>query len=211
VSDPSGIIPTPLAFLLLYAWDAGAQQYRDASGRFVPRPTIRQTIDDTIAATERDMGALAAELRTGDITGDEWLAEMQARVKDVHLYNAAAAKGGWAQLTEDDLAVVGREVRRQYTYLNRFADQIDHGLVLDGRFLARVELYAEAGRGTFEAITGDMMAARGKTEEHNVLHPAEHCQGCLDETDRGWVPIGELVPIGARDCLGRCKCTMAYR
>jgi hypothetical protein len=72
-------------------------------------------------------------------------------------------------------------------------------------------LYAEAGRGTYYVFTTKEMRAAGKTEEENQLHPAEHCQSCLDEAARGWVPIGTLIPIGQRDCLGRCRCTISYR
>src|SRR5262245_15904303 len=141
-----------------YAWDTLTRQYRGAGGRFVPRADIRKAIDDAIAATARRLTTLADELRTGAITGDRWLDEMQASVKDGHRYNGAAAGGGWAQLTDTDLARVSRLVRDQYGYLDRFARQIDGGLVLDGRFRSRVQLYAEAGRGTFEAVTGRMMA-----------------------------------------------------
>jgi hypothetical protein len=33
----------------------------------------------------------------------------------------------------------------------------------------------------------------------------------LSEAERGYVPIGTLIPIGERDCLGNDKCSMLFR
>ncbi|HEY7195529.1 MAG TPA: hypothetical protein VH439_17430 [Gemmatimonadales bacterium] len=174
-------------------------------------PIRRSALDLALLATGRRMTALGDQLRAGEITGAAWALEMRALIKDVHLYSAAAAKGGWDALTPADFGRIGQLVKAQYQYLNRFAGQIADGLVLDGHFRQRVILYAEAGRGTYYTFTQDVMRDRGMTEEMNVLHPADHCVGCLAETARGWVPLGELVPVGARECLGRCKCTITYR
>jgi hypothetical protein len=51
------------------------------------------------------------------------------------------------------------------------------------------------------------------TREWNVLHPADHCEGvgsCIEQTARGKVPIGSLIPVGDRRCLRRCHCTIEY-
>lgn len=194
-----------------FVWDARAKQYRGAGGRFVSRAEVRRVLDQAIAARGQRMTALGIALREGKISGESWAVEMRQLVKDVHLYNAAAAKGGWAQLTRADLGRVGQIVRSQYVYLNKFAGQISAGLTLDGRFIGRVQLYAEAARRTFYAFLSVVMRDKGYTEERNILHPAEHCDGCVGETARGWVDIGELIPVGERDCLGRCKCTIEYR
>ena len=52
----------------------------------------------------------------------------------------------------------------------------------------------------------------GLTEERNVLEPgAEHCQDCLDETARGYVPTGKIMPIGQRACRANCACVVQRR
>jgi hypothetical protein len=51
----------------------------------------------------------------------------------------------------------------------------------------------------------------GFEEARSVLHPADHCPGCLVEAEKGWQPIGAMVPIGERDCKGNCRCTVEYR
>lgn len=194
-----------------FAWDARAKQYRAPNGQFVSRAEIRRVLQQTVSQRSQRMTALSDQLRAGEVSGETWYVEMRQLVKDVHLYNAAAAKGGWAQLGPQDYGRVGRLVREQYKYLNRLADQISKGLPLDGRFIQRAKLYAKAASRTFWALFTTVMREADATEEHNVLGFAEHCADCLGETARGWVPLGELVPVGARACLGNCECYIEYR
>ena len=41
-----------------------------------------------------------------------------------------------------------------------------------------------------------------------VVH---NCDECVSEAARDWVPIGEEVPIGERQCLTHCHCSLEYR
>lgn len=194
-----------------YRWDERAARYRDARGRFVPQREIRRAIDRAIANSERSIQQLGRQFRAREISLDDWELGMRREIKRLHLSSAAAAKGGWAQMSPADYGRVGQITRAQYKFLGNFADQIAGGLPLDGRFLRRVELYAQAGRGTFEAVNKVQMIRAGYTEERNILGLAEHCSGCVVEYSKGWQPIGTLVPIGQRDCLSRCKCSIEYR
>jgi len=55
------------------------------------------------------------------------------------------------------------------------------------------------------------MQQNGFSEESNELGEADHCDGCLEETSKGWQPIGTISMPGDRQCTVRCKCTMRYR
>jgi hypothetical protein len=81
----------------------------------------------------------------------------------------------------------------------------------DGTLVRRADLYIQAGRGTFHATEQREMGLRGMTEERSLRHAGDSCPGCVDEAARGWVALGDLVPVGARDCLGRCRCAVSYR
>jgi hypothetical protein len=194
-----------------FRWNEDAGRYVDARGRFVSRAQVRAEIDRTLLDADRTARALAEQLRSRAISLEQWHREMRGLVKSTHLANAAAARGGWAQVTAADLGRVGQTVRREYAYLHKFAGEIERGLPLDGRFLRRVELYTEAGRMTYHRVEREEMRARGFDEEQNVLAPADHCAGCLAATARGWAPIGALVAIGSRDCRSRCRCRLVYR
>lgn len=203
-------MPTPRR----YVWDERSGRYRQPSGRFVSRLQVRTALDEAIAARGERMRELAEQLRTRKISVRAWEISMRGEIKAVHLYSAAAARGGWAQLTQADYGRVGQRVRFQYERLNRFAGELrrrKNPLPLDGRFLRRVQLYAQAGRGTFYVVDGLEAAARGLDEERNIRHASDSCAGCIAATRRGWVPQGTLPLVGTRDCLTACKCLIRRR
>lgn len=110
-----------------------------------------------------------------------------------------------------DYGAIGAEIKKEYTYLNRFASEIATGYPLGGAFTARAQMYMEAGRKTYYDQLDQVQLAHGMTEERNVLHPADHCQECPGLTELGWVEIGELPQIGTRQCMRHCKCDKEYR
>lgn len=196
----------------MFRWNEKAARYVGAGGRFVSRLVVRAALDRALDARSAVVRALSGQLRDRRITLAEWETRMMAEVKAAHLYSAAAAKGGWAQMTQADYGRVGAAVRDQYGYLRRFGRQIASGeQPLDGVFLARAEMYGQAGRKTHHEFERREMELRGMNEERNVLGVADHCDQCVGETQRGWVPIGTLKPVGARTCVTRCKCTIQYR
>lgn len=195
-----------------YGWNAASARFYDrATGRYVSRDTMRLGLDDVLAAAEAEVRAASDQLRSGAIDLAEWQRVMRDVVKETMLDAEALARGGWEQLTPADFGRVGQAVRAQYAYLDGFTADIRSGLPLDGRFLSRAAMYAKAARPFFHDEQAQLLADTGYTEERNVLHAAEHCGGCVDMTALGWVPIGTLIPIGERDCLGNDRCTVRYR
>jgi hypothetical protein len=171
-------------------------------------------LERRVEGAAREMQGLARQLQAGQITTTQWRAAMREQMRDVHLFSTATVKGGWAQMTPADFGRVGARQKEQLRFLDKFAAQIDAGLPLDGRFVRRTELYGLAGRTTAHRAETRESETRGFDQERNVLGAAEHCQGdrsCTDETRRGWVPLGSLIPIGARLCLSRCRCSREVR
>jgi hypothetical protein len=79
------------------------------------------------------------------------------------------------------------------------------------RVIARAEMYALAGASeSFEGGRRQAATEVGYRFERNILAASEHCQGCLDETAKGWVALGRLVPVGQRLCLTRCYCRLQF-
>lgn len=194
-----------------FTWNARAGQYVRASGKFVSRVEVQAVIDQTIRRETRNARDLARGLRNGDISLTAWRASMREVISNVHLYNAAAAKGGWAALTQSDYGLLGNIIKKEYTYLERFARRIASGAVpLDGRVTQRAMMYAEAGRTTYYQFERETVRRAGFRFEENVLSGTEHCAGCLTETARGRVLLGLLAPIGTRDCLRHCRCRLRY-
>ncbi len=193
-----------------FRWNERAGRYT-LGGRFVSRAEVRRSLDGSLAATGREVARLSASLQARTVSLTEWERLMRQAIKDSHLYSAALARGGWAQMTPAAYGTVGRAVRDQYAYLNRFAAELEGGLPMDGRFKSRTEMYMESGRTTFYKIFDKLQEDLGMTEESNILHSAEHCVECIEQSDLGWVELGTLTQIGTRLCLVRCRCEKLYR
>lgn len=195
----------------MYRWNNIAGRYIGADGRFVSFEAIRQYLDDTLDTSERKIMSLGRQLQAGQITVEAWQVGMRDVLKDIHLASSALAKGGWAQMSQADYGRVGFRLREQYERLRKFAQQIEEGYVLDGRFLNRMKLYAQSGRQTYHMVMRAEAALRGATEERSILAKSDHCSECVSEAARGWVPIGDLILIGARICSSNCRCSAEFR
>jgi hypothetical protein len=189
----------------------GTGGYIDARGRAVSAKAVRGQLDRALDGIGKSMRALSESYRSGAISLAEWQTGMMQGVKDAHLIAGAMERGGWAQMTQADFGRVGQIVKGEYAYLRNFADEVAGGLPLDGRFTRRADMYAQAARSTYYNFTEREAERRGFAEERNVLEPGDNCEGCLEETDRGWVALGELVPVGGRTCLTGCRCSIEYR
>jgi hypothetical protein len=178
----------------------------------VPAAQVRGAVDVVIQSTSARLQQITGGLQTGVVTIEDWRTLMAQEVKNLHLATATAANGGWAQMSQADFGWVGQRLRIQYQYLDGFAQDIASGKQpMDGTLAVRASLYAEASRGTHREMERRMARLRGEQQEKNQLGAADHCPGCLEQTARGWQPIGTLVPVGSRNCLSRCHCSMTYR
>lgn len=196
-----------------FTWDPATAQYRDAKGHFVPRALVRKSLDRVAQAAKVRMQSMAMELGRGKVSLPDFHLAMRSELKTAFVNNVAAAKGGYAQLTASDFGRIGNEVKKQYKFLDNFVTELYAGTAKTGTsgFLARVRLYFNTARTFFYKFDREAQEAAGMTEERNRLHPAEHCPECLAMSAMGWVPIGTLVPIGERECVGNDRCDMAYR
>lgn len=199
-----------------FTFDVRAGRYRNAQGRFVAHRQVRRTVDRVIEKSADHVAALAESLRTRRITLGTWEQAMRHELRALHLATVTAAKGGFAQMTFSDFGRAGQILRTQYRFLARFADDVQSGRVLlDGAFASRAALYPEAARASYQATLSREMARRGFNEEHNILdREAKHCIGpgsCPEQSARGWVPVGTLIPVGQRLCTVRDRCQLIYR
>lgn len=206
------MVPSPKP---AYRWDRSLARYRDAaSGRLVSGSTVRAYLDTALEAAGKRIDALATQLRTRTIDLISWEVAMRREVKNVALYSAAAAKGGWAQMSDADYGRVGQYVQTQYRYLRGFAQRIQTGKQpLDGRLNSVAALYAEGGRPLYHRMEIAEQRVRGMNERRNVPSDTDGCDGCVEATAAGWVPIddADIAEIGERDCRTRCRCEWEFR
>lgn len=184
----------------------GAWLYRR---RRVAPAVVTGYLGRVMVGLEQEARATSTEPR---IPADEWALRMAGISATSAIIAGALAAGGWARLD-----VVRPEVEEhlasEIRYLDKFADDVATGKVMrDGRFFRRAMLYGAAGWAFYVALRGREARRRGYEEERNILDPgAEHCGECVGETSRGWVPVGDLIPVGSRQCRSGCRCRIEYR
>ncbi len=198
-----------------YQWDVSASRYRDAqSGRFVSETQIRSAVDQVVQASTDQMVTLTKALQEGRTTLAVWQADMMRAVKDVNLATAVAAHGGRQAMAPADWLYVARDVKAQYQYLRGWAQDIASGAApLDGRLIARAELYGIRATAAYEGMKlRDVKNSGATVLVRNVLAGgADHCHQCPDLSARGWVPADEMVPVGSRQCMARDRCHLEFR
>ncbi len=196
-----------------FAYDAKSLRYRHTgSGKFVSAKQVRAAVDHVIDAESLKIRAISQQLVNREISLAEWQLRMSAQIKTLHVTMGLAASGGKNAVSASDLGYIGSQIKEQYKFLRQFAKDIKTGKQkLNGSLVARSALYAQSARGTYEKVRVRSAVQNGLTEEKNILGASDHCSGCLTEQSRGWVPIGQLVPVGGRLCKANCRCSTQMR
>jgi hypothetical protein len=195
-----------------YQYDPRSRRYRNRqSGQYLSAKTVRSAIDQIIDAETVKMRSLAQSLVDGNLALSDWQMQSATLLKALHVAMGLAAIGGLALASASALGYIASQIKKQYGYLNKMAQEIRNGeQALDGTLVSRSALYTQAGRELYENVVGKMAADGGATQEKSVLGAADHCGDCVGEAAKGWSPIGTLIPIGQRQCLANCHCSMQY-
>lgn len=195
-----------------YSWDKASGRFRnDTTGRYVSPTEVRAGVDVLVDYSADRLRSLAESYRDGSISIEAYRDGLFAEIKSVHIAASLAGYGGRNAMNASRWGHVGARIKSEYQYARGLLqDIIDGSQPINGRLTSRTAMYANAGRSTYEAVRGRERNEAGDKYERSVLHAQESCTECVTEASRGWVPIGELVPIGERRCLSNCRCTMEY-
>ena len=204
-----------MATPLEYLWDRARRLFRRKdTAREVPKPVVRQAIDDFGEAAKAELNRLAIRLQVGEINESEFAIKAKASIKSIHIAAASVALGGKDKLTPKDLGYIGSLIKSEYKYFDAMMREVGaESQPLDGTFLARVAMYGAASTKTFEAVTRRANQVSGDfDQDRRRLGKAEHCPECIEYAGKGWQPIGTLPEIGSKcSCKSNCKCYFEYR
>lgn len=205
----------------VYTWDARSRRYRGPSGAFVSQRAIKQSLNMFVRAVRREIERQARDVAAGRVPVDEWQRLTANLVKSAHLASAAAAKGGWAEMTKADYGRVGQGLRFQYSRLRGFGRDVAAKRLTADAIVDRAGMYGDSASGAYEKARyqtyADLAATGVRVEMRNKLGKGEHCKpgngkpGCVAENARGWVALGALSLPGDRRCMTRCLCSVSYR
>ncbi len=196
-----------------YSWDSRSRRFRSTvTGAFLAATAIALALEEYLAASGEGMAQLASQLQSGSLDLAAWEDAMLREIKLTHINAATLAHGGREQMSPADWGFVGVLIRAQYVFLRGWAADLAAGSApVDGRLVARARLYAQSANATYAAMRARDMRNAGLRFERNVLTPGENCAGCVVESARQWVEIGELIPVGHRHpCLVNCRCVIQY-
>ena len=171
----------------------------------------RMVLDRLTLRAKLQMRQLGSQLAEGAITLQMFEAGMIELINQAHTGAGVLAVGGLADYDIDIRQVVEENKRTEYEYLAGFIVAIVAGQVLAGKIPQRAGQYSGAARATYYDIGTQEAVTTGFDLEENILNPADHCEGggsCIEQTNRGVVPIGTLIPIGGRVCLSNCQCNI---
>lgn len=181
-----------------------------ASGRFVSNQAVTNEMRRHVAATFDTLDNLTNALYDGNITVMQWQTAVASELKDAHLAQAMFAKGGRANMRPADFGRVGGVLRDEFRFLDGFAQDIADGRQSRAQALARIKQY---GKATQQSYWREW-ALDTEGEIYWRLHPAEHCQDCIDLANNSPYTADTLPTYpgaGETQCRGNCNCTLERR
>lgn len=207
-----------------WGWDASLRRYRDLdTGRILPFSTVTNLVNDIVDQTQDQIADVLVDmLADGRLNVADWEQAMADAIKDAHIAQAVLSAGGREQMTPRYWGAVGAQVRRQYGYLKKFADQIEEGELTPGQIRRRAQMYINSSRGSFWRIQDFQAIDQGFTEEKwYAVGDKNTCSPCMEADLSGWQPIGTFGVPGSgtvmldpeTSCAGltNCRCTKDYR
>ena len=214
--------PTRAPKLLLprdsWQWDERLQRYRyppkaaGQLGRLLPPETVAQLVERQIEKARQEIEDLTERLLAGKMSVAEWQRAMAQVEKDVLLTARMLGAGGKAGMTFRDYGVVGNRLRREYSWLADFGQEIARGELSPERIRQRALFRASANvRAMFASAQLDSHKDAGYGfERSNRTVGKDSCQDCINEEQRGLYPIGDGKFPGERKCGPNCGCSLEY-
>lgn len=196
-----------------FAYNEAAGQYINvANGQFVSYDKVKAASEAYVTKAKEDMAAISEKLKAGEINVAQWQSEMKLAIQRMNITEATLANGGWAQMSPKDWGRAGARIKKEYQFLQGFAQDVADGKygdpITDGRFDSRWKLYGESGAKTYENTQlqnarEDMGHNRGK----RVRGKTDSCSDCIEWEAEGVVNIDELHEIASSICGNNCGCT----
>ena len=191
-----------------FEWNAEKRRYYYESGRAVPLRTLEGWIDTAGQNAEQRIENITRELIDKKINITEWALQFKQELRNGHNAMAMIANGGREQMTPQAWGKAGAVIKNQFKFLDNFTRQIENGdIAITDTIIARARMYGSALYPSYVSAVKEREILAGATEERSVLTPADGwCNGCLEQAALGWVSMGELIPLGDRQCLTLCRC-----
>jgi len=152
------------------------------NGKFVAFRTIKALALQVAEASGDVVEALCSQLTNDQLRLDHWQTLMRSAIKNEHIAQYMAGRGGKAQMTQRDWGILGATLKVQYRFLDGFAEDIANGRLTPGQIITRARMYIENAHQSFW---------RGRSEAFGMpqmpTYPAHGDTQCLTRCRCEWV------------------------
>lgn len=180
-----------------WIWDAASRRYRSTqTGRFIGQKVLDELRDAYIDKQKERIAGITDRLVDGDTNVQQWVLEMRKEIKTTYITEYSASRGGVKNVTQAEWGRAGQLLRKQYEYLDKFAQDIATGKLSPGQIDARAKLYIESASQIYE---------RGKVENTGIptlpAYPGDgqticrancRCHWRITQTEGEWLATWEL-------------------
>ena len=186
-----------------------AKRIFSRGGRSVSAATMKAARDNYAIGMEKTIVNLTTRLMNREIGIQQWVLSFRQSLKRAYINQYVTGRGGLEMMTQRDWGIMGSQLRRQYEYMNKFADEIVRGNLTDAQIKARMKLYYQSSTQAHE---------RGKSEAHGFTLPAYpgdgqtqcrsncKCEWTIEETETAWRCTWKLNPAEhCPDCVGNAS------
>lgn len=155
----------------------------------------------------------AADVASGAASVQRWQLNFREQLRRAYVNEYVAARGGLGAMTQADWGRLGGMLKEQYTWMNRFAEQMARGELTEGQVRVRMQMYfdsareahsrahaaswrielpAHPGDGSTICKTNckcawDLRETEMGVDAYWTLGVAEHCPDCMDRAGK-WNP-----------------------
>lgn len=177
----------------LWRYDPRTHNYRIVGKPgFVAFSVIKDLALQTASASGDMVENLCNQLINDQLRLDHWQELMRQAIKNEHLAQYMAGRGGKAQMTPRDYGILGYILKVQYRFLDGFAQDIAAGNMTPAQIIARARMYIDNAHQSFW---------RGRTEAFGMpelpSYPARGDTECLTNCRCEWQIVEERDPSGA--------------
>lgn len=195
-------------------WVSSTADYHyEATGRPVSKVRIEEAWKQYLGDMSQDVDRFTDSLLRGRTSVDAWRRQLRDHMADAMRIGYITGRGGEPQMTAGDWGKVGAEIRRQYAYIDNFAQQLAAGEAgTPAQIANRAGMYARAPTKMCAAGARTAKESAGYARERRIARmDAGTCAACAELAGKGWQPIGSLpLPGEATPCGANCRCVMDY-
>lgn len=168
-----------------FTYDERSFRYRDSqTGRFISESTIKTLAGQYENARQEVGRELASQLVNKQVSLSEWVTSMRSELRNTYSAEYMLGRGGRNAMTSADWGNVGNMLKKQYGFLNEFANEIAAGKLTEAQIAARAQMYFNSATQAYE---------RGKV----------HARGMPD--------LPAYPGDGTSECRANCKCSWDIR